>query len=80
MIDFPPPRFDHPYHGPVIETILTLLEIKKFCRNPDALACLPFPPNFKNDKCFIYLPSDVNKITQNLLRKHEIGHCNGWKH
>lgn len=84
MITLPPAIYDHSYDGPVIETILSLSEIKDFCNaGLDVLACVPFPPNFSGDKCFIYLPKVSFKVSlqdQMLLRRHEIGHCNGWRH
>lgn len=82
MIALPPAIYDHPYAGPVIETIMSLAEIREFCDATDALACVPFPPNFNGDKCFVYLPSigagGVTQREQDLLRRHETGHCNGW--
>ncbi len=83
MIDLPPPRFDHPYPGVVVETVLTLAEIREFCHGgPDVMACVPFAPNFPGDKCFVYLPKvgpgGVSQRTQDLLRRHERGHCNKW--
>lgn len=83
MIDLPPEKFDHSYEGPVIEQLMSAQEISDCCGIDTAQACM-FPPNFLGDKCFIYLPwigpGGVAKRTQDLLRRHEIGHCNGWRH
>ena len=83
-IDLPPNLYDHLYNGLVIEQILLAEEVEKFCNIKNAQACVLALPNFKGDKCFILLPivgkGGVTKVTQDLLRRHEVAHCNGWKH
>lgn len=84
MVVLPPPQFDHAYAGPVIEQIMPASEVAKYCSNERADACTLFYPNFAGDKCYIVLPQlgrgGVTPETQTLLRRHEIGHCNGWRH
>ena len=82
MIEAPPPEYVHPYAGRVVETIMSLREVRQYCRNEDALACTLFIPANPGDKCFVYLPSigkgGVSPRTDQLLREHETAHCNGW--
>lgn len=84
MIDLPPEQFDHSYEGPVIEQLMPAQDITGYCRVNTAQACVFGLPNFPGDKCFVYLPwigrGGVAKRTQDLLRRHEVGHCNGWRH
>lgn len=79
-VALPPPQFDHAYQGPVIEQVMTAAEVERYC-NGD-VACTLFKPNFVGDKCFVILPKvgpgGVSQSYQVLLRRHEVGHCNGW--
>lgn len=73
MIDLPQAPFDHPYPGTLIE-IVGNQAVAQACP-PLALACsirLPF------DTCVVVLPAPVSARTAALLRRHELGHCNGW--
>lgn len=81
MILEPPAIYDHPYSGPVIERIVTAAEVERMCGG-NIQACILFKPNFYGDSCFVVLPvvgrGGTNQRSQNMLRRHEIGHCNGW--
>lgn len=80
-INIPPPHYDHPYSGPVIERVVTAEETERMCGH-DKQACILFKPNFNGDSCFIILPvvgiGGTSQRAQDILRRHEIGHCNGW--
>lgn len=82
MIALPPAIFDHAYAGPVIERRVSAAEVERMCRVTDAEACTLFRPNFAGDTCFIITPvvgiGGVSQSAYELLRRHEIGHCNGW--
>lgn len=82
MTMLPPVQFDHPYNGMVIEMTMTAEQVAMVCKNPLAEACTIIGPNFPGDKCFIVIPKvgpgGVSQRTQTLLRRHEVGHCNGW--
>jgi hypothetical protein len=70
----PPPQYDHPYKGQVIEQRLSFWQIIKLCHGPTS-AC-----SWVTDGvCYIALPQDEkdNRLIA-LMRQHEIGHCNGW--
>jgi hypothetical protein len=76
VIDLPPPRFDHAYNGPAIEWVLPDVDAK--CRKAGItddgiiLGC-----SFKiGDACVVLLRERHPLLAQ--LRRHEIGHCNGW--
>jgi hypothetical protein len=70
----PPPQFDHAYHGQVIEQRLSILQIIQLCHGPTT-AC----SWVSNGVCHIALPQAENdERLIALMRRHEIGHCNGW--
>lgn len=86
--DLPPARYDHPYPGPVIEWVLPYSEVIRVCKGlrkenlRDLRACILFFPNYKGDRCYVVLPKvgagGTTQSYQDILRRHEIGHCNGW--
>jgi hypothetical protein len=83
-IPLPPAEFDHPAPNMVVE-YLSADKIAEQCGNQGkAAACVLMKPNFVGDKCFVLLPAvgpgGVSQRTQDLLRRHENGHCNGWEH
>jgi hypothetical protein len=70
----PPPQYDHPYHGQVIERRLSALQIMQLCHGPTT-GCA----SVTNGICHIALPQDEkDSRLVALMRRHEIGHCNGW--
>jgi hypothetical protein len=70
----PPPQYDHPYHGQVIEQRLSFLQIIQLCHGPTA-AC----SWVSNGVCHIALSqAEEDDRLIALMRQHEIGHCNGW--
>lgn len=81
-VELPPPEFDHEYPNMIVE-FAPAQEVAQRCSGT-AAACVWLKPNFKNDKCFVLLPtvgrSGVSAKTQELLLRHEQGHCNGWEH
>lgn len=83
MIEMPPAEFDHPCDCVVIEQLASAQDVERRCGR-DTMACEIVSPLFPTDKCFIVLPwvgrGGVANRTQDLLRRHEIGHCNGWRH
>jgi hypothetical protein len=70
----PPAQYDHPYRGQIIEQRLSALEIMRLCHGPTT-AC----SGVSKSVCHLLLPRDErdNRLIA-LIRKHEIGHCNGW--
>ena len=79
-IDLPPPRFDHQFDGPV-------LVIDNYDQSISAIGqpCYPWTGAYA---CAVMLPlprptgtcvifAQHGKLTSEL-RRHEIGHCNGW--
>jgi len=88
----PPPAYDHPYEGPVVETWYDNMDdLRKSCpvMDPDGfqtIACTRAPGVYPygSRTCYIYYaPRDVLKaggVNIEYLRRHEMGHCNGWHH
>jgi hypothetical protein len=72
----PPPQYNYPYKGPVIEYVLPRAEARAMCRKRNAWAdaC----SWTKDGKCYIVLPvgGPVKQLAP--YRRHEIAHCNGW--
>jgi hypothetical protein len=82
QVTVPPERYDHAYPGIVIEKLLTLEEVRRFCT---AIGVGPFdgcagfidmPDGTKG--CFVVLPTDGPDPNIENYRRHEIAHCNGW--
>jgi hypothetical protein len=72
----PPPQYNHPYKGPVIEYVLPRAEARAMCRKRSAWAdaC----SWTKDGKCYIVLPRGGPVKSLAPYRRHEIAHCNGW--
>lgn len=78
-IALPPQHFDHPYSGPVIEYVIPDVDAK--CRQAHTIGAegsqIILGCSFKlGQSCFIFLKEGHPLLEQ--LRRHEIGHCNGW--
>lgn len=82
MILEPPQEFNHIYAGQIIEQRLSWNELEAYCGKGN-LACMK-NTFLKQNICIITLPKigigGVSEKTFNLLKRHEIGHCNGWRH
>ena len=81
----PPPRYDQPYAGKLtITTAAAMADVAKAC--PAALgtvvACATWnkPPG----TCRIVILTDSGLraagFTTRAVMRHELGHCNGWRH
>ena len=83
MILLPPAPYDHPYTGPVTVIEMSAPDVAIACGNPDAQACVYLHPPGGHVPMMI-LPKigrgGVSQRGQDLLRRHEVGHLNGWKH
>ena len=86
MILLPPEAYDFPFPGPSVEWVLPSEAVDRRCRESGTKApigSLIYACSFRiGDSCFLFLPQvgpgGVSKRTQDLLRRHEHGHCNGW--
>ena len=68
----PPKEYDHPYRGKLSVVYLDRLPMLLKCRS---IACAHvYSPN----RCKIYLPKFKTRDPLWVIRRHEIGHCNGW--
>ena len=81
MTMLPPPQFDHPPSIPVVEHVLTRGEVHKFCVDW-GLGSLPPPGTWLGCARRLYQGSQlvcvVYRIDDPRVRRHELGHCNGW--
>ena len=80
-IPLPPARYDRAYTGELKTINADIADVHKLCGSPYGLrvfACAK--PDI--GKCTIVLPrvedGGVTKQQRERLRRHEIGHCNGW--
>jgi hypothetical protein len=75
----PPIEFDQPFPGVVIEHMLPARQAQEICGGGRRLACML---HRHGSVCHIVLPRvEEGLVTvqqQALIRRHEIGHCNGW--
>lgn len=75
MTMLPPPQFDHLPTVPVIERVLPAAEVDRFCRPYFKEAqgrSIEGCSASKDGKCFVV------RIDREDVRRHELGHCNGW--
>jgi hypothetical protein len=72
----PPPKYVHPYHGPVIERVLPLAEARRACArmgtHADACSWV------KRGTCHLVIPLGGPVSDLGAYRRHEMAHCNGW--
>jgi len=70
----PPPQYDHPYRGQVIEQRVSFLQMIRLCHGLTRGCSW-----VKDGVCYIALPQDEkDERLIAFMRQHEIGHCNGW--
>src|SRR2546423_4929862 len=72
----PPPHYDHPYRGPVVEMVMSLAQARALCRKQGVIAdaC----SWTKSGKCYLVIPRGGPVKELAPYRRHEIAHCNGW--
>jgi hypothetical protein len=82
MTMLPPPQFDHPPSIPVIEQVLTADRVDAICQARHALGMDgPAPPSgyrFSGCAHVTARSCEVWRIDDGTVRRHELGHCNGW--
>ena len=76
MVLEPPPRYVHPYHGPVIERVLPLAAARHACARMGTIAdaC----SWVLRGKCYIVIPRNGPVRYLKAYHRHELAHCNGW--
>lgn len=81
----PPAQYAGPYRGQLTEQQLPVEEVPPTCRalgvsHAYAWGCSGM---IAPGHCMIVIPKvgrGVSAFTQEEIRKHELGHCNGWRH
>ncbi len=83
---YPPSHYDHEYAGKLfISAENALPNLALACGLP-TLSCTQVPGThgLASDECLILLPKrdiwDKTGISFEDLKRHEIAHCNGWRH
>lgn len=79
--DLPPTQYDHPYTGKLIVQIFLASEVPIACDHAEFESCSIRPP-WPTAASIIILPKvgigGVSQRQQDILRRHEEGHLNGW--
>jgi hypothetical protein len=73
-VELPPAKYDRPYTGRLIVKHGTNKQVDRWCGG-NAWAC---QEDTARGVCTIWLPTDVGDDGYTRLKRHEIGHCNGW--
>ena len=79
-----PPKFwDHPFGGELIEKIVTMEDMNRMCRPRRNYQIIPHGcSNPQFTKCTIWILESAvlqkSGILIDVVRRHEIAHCNGW--
>lgn len=83
--DLPPTQYDHAYGGTLVVEMVAPQETNKKCGHVRqgffTQACAQVSDDGK--VCRVILPHDTGiypKQFMERLWRHEIGHCNGWRH
>lgn len=80
----PPAEFDYPYAGTLFEDVLPIAQVDAECRRLTGTTrkklirgcAVKYPGG-----CLIVYPDvPVKGVDSRDIRRHEIAHCNGWKH
>jgi hypothetical protein len=83
----PPSKYDKPYDGELeIRLFSNAADVQQACKIMDGVGsdtgCARVPGDHK--RCWLYLASEdlTKREGRNyaLLLRHELAHCNGWKH
>jgi hypothetical protein len=78
----PPEEFDHPFEGALTVTIVKSMEtVNKLCGNPQAGVGCALVMNDGKVCSIIMAADDVIRsrgLTPEIVKRHEMGHCNGW--
>jgi hypothetical protein len=73
----PPTQYNHPYHGPIVERIMPVAEVRALCTSKGASAKGVACSWVSDGTCYIVLPND-EQAPVSTYRRHETAHCNGW--
>lgn len=80
----PPPRFDHAYHGRLTVEEVKPADVPARCAALLASIGIRERPDhgcavWHGRSCHIVIPtSSVQGASPAAIKRHEIGHCNGW--
>lgn len=79
----PPAEYDHPFAGETIIYEIDRSNVWKECSHAgkfkmrrDVAGCA----RVEDGKCIIHLAMRTKRATLDKILRHEIAHCNGWKH
>ena len=81
----PPAEYDHDYNGELIVLRTTRAAVAEACHSAvtgDRATTLGCAKITGYNKCTVWIASDDQQRgwNYNLVLRHEVAHCNGWKH
>jgi hypothetical protein len=76
----PPARYTGEYQGgTLIELGISPESVREFCAPDLAYAVFGCSLSNPDGSCtIVYIDRTVNGVTPMAVRRHELGHCNGW--
>lgn len=77
----PPERFDRPFTGAYTERLLPLAELQTWCQNDKVSlqgCAYTWTAMDGTPGCDVAIRRGPGAISVEVVRRHEIGHCNGW--
>jgi hypothetical protein len=83
---YPPPQYDHEYAGKLYISAENPLSTLETACSMKTIGCahVPYTHGLGANECMILLPKretmDKMGIDYEALKRHEIAHCNGWRH
>jgi hypothetical protein len=78
----PPAEFDRPYDGELIITRPHWQEVSRLCGKTHAIGCTHGRETHLPYRCYVAIAPDDELMGWDYayVLRHEIGHCNGWRH
>ena len=81
----PPTEYDHDYNGDLIVIRSTRAAIAEICHSPltgDRSMTIGCAKITDYNKCTVWIATDeqLRGFNYSLVLRHEVAHCNGWKH
>lgn len=77
QVQVPPPQYDRPYAGRLTVVSMPTDQMQRIC--PRGKICWAASYS-RPGHCIIFLPNNLSADLVAQYRRHEIGHCNGWRH
>ena len=76
--NLPPAQYDHEYKGPLFHWDVHIDVIRTMCKGKNTIACA----HRKNGTCVVLMADRLRATPEKraAIWRHEMAHCNGWRH